>query len=228
MATNTGNKPTFPCSFTKEHFVSTLKLQQVSLFPHPNFHTNVGVESLTLFIQFRSISFEKKRALAFFLAVELLTSQKSVAVLSNRPVRSIKIRKGMLVGCRVTIRKTNFFEFVDLLSITIPRRESLKLPNTLTRFRSIIASEIIIDTTQKNLIQFGRRKSENQIRLSNLSTRRTTGENFSIAELQLFPPFEIGLGLHPDISSVSLSFNFTARTVEERAFILRSIKIPSV
>jgi hypothetical protein len=228
MTINAEYKPNFPRSFAKEHFVSTRKLQQISLFPRPNFHINAEVESLTLFIQFRSINFEKKRALAFFLAVELLTSQKSVAVLSSRPVISIKIRKGILVGCRVTLRKDNFFDFIDLLGRTIPRRESFKVPNTLTRFRSRIIAETTNDAVQKSLIQIGRRKSESQRRFSSSSIRHRAGENFVIAELPLFPPFEIGLGLHPDISFVNLSFNFTVRTVEERAFILRSIKIPAV
>jgi hypothetical protein len=210
----------FPRSFAKEHFASTLKLQQVSLFPHPNFHKSVDVKSVTLFIQFRSINFEKKRALPFFLAIELRTSQKSVAVLANRPVISIKIRKGILVGCRVTLRKTNFFEFIDLLYRTIPRRESFKIANTLTRFRSLISIEAGNNSIQESLLKSGRIKSENQRRLTTFSARRTTGENSVISELPLFPPFERGLGLHPDISSMNLSFTFTARTVEERAFLL--------
>lgn len=216
----------FPHSFVQEHFNSTVKLQQASVFPYPNSHKIVEFFSLTFYIQFRSINFEKKRALPFFLTVELLTSQKSIAVLANRPVISIKVRKGILVGCRVTLRKANFFEFVDLLSRTIPRIESLKRTNTLTRFRLKLGEQYSNETIQKAILNSGRRKSENQIRFSDLSNRHRTGENFSFGELPLFPPFEIGLGLHPDVNSISLSINFNARTVEERIFLLRTIKFP--
>jgi len=216
----------FPRSFVKEHFDSNVKLQQLSLFPYSNSKSIVELNSLTFFRQFRSINFEKKRALPFFLTIELLTSQKSIAVLASRPVRSRKIRKGILVGCRVTLRNASFFDFVDLLSRTVPRRESFKRSNTLTRFRGIILNEFATESIQKTRLFSGRRKSENQIRLTINTARRTTGENFSLGELPLFPPFERGLGLHPDITSINLSFSFTARTVEERLFLLRTVKLP--
>lgn len=33
------------------------------------------------------------------------------------------MRKGRLVGCKVTLRKTNLFDFIDTLSLSLSRRE---------------------------------------------------------------------------------------------------------
>ncbi len=66
-----------------ENFTNT-KLHQSTAFPYATPHINANFQSATVSFRFRSILFDKKRALPFFLAVELLTQQKAVAVLARR------------------------------------------------------------------------------------------------------------------------------------------------
>jgi large subunit ribosomal protein L5 len=58
--------------------------------------------------------------------LELLTKQKCIATLSTRNLISWKLRKGMLVGCKVTLRKQKLDDFFDTLILTLPRMEKFK------------------------------------------------------------------------------------------------------
>ena len=54
--------------------------------------------------------------------MELITGQKAIATKAKKSVANFKIREGMPIGCKVTLRKTNMYEFVDkLVSIALPR-----------------------------------------------------------------------------------------------------------
>tara|TARA_B100001093_G_scaffold331246_2_gene316274 strand:+ start:51088 stop:51639 length:552 start_codon:yes stop_codon:yes gene_type:complete len=58
-------------------------------------------------------------------AVEELTTisgQKAIATISKKDVASFKLRKGMPIGAKVTLRGERMFEFLDrLITIALPR-----------------------------------------------------------------------------------------------------------
>lgn len=108
--------------FAEEDFFNQ-KLHAISIFPYTNLQGRGQINRLVLNFSFREIDFNKKKALPFFLAMELLTKQKCIATLSSRNLASWKLRKGMLVGCKVTLRNKNLEEFFDNLSLTLPRME---------------------------------------------------------------------------------------------------------
>ena len=52
----------------------------------------------------------------------LISGQKAVPTLSKKDVASFKLRKGMPIGAKVTLRGNIMFEFLDrLISIALPR-----------------------------------------------------------------------------------------------------------
>lgn len=52
----------------------------------------------------------------------LVSGQKAVPTKSKRDISNFKVRKGMPIGVRVTLRKDRMYEFLDrLLSVSIPR-----------------------------------------------------------------------------------------------------------
>lgn len=114
--------------FAEEDFYNQ-KLHAISIFPYTNLHTRGSIKRLVLNFSFKEINFSKKKALPFFLAVELLTRQKCIATLSSRNLASWKLRKGMLVGCKVTLRKKKLEDFFDSLSLTLPRMDKFKFLN---------------------------------------------------------------------------------------------------
>jgi large subunit ribosomal protein L5 len=51
-----------------------------------------------------------------------ITGQKSIATMSKKDVASFKLRKGMPIGCKVTLRGERMYEFLDrLVTSALPR-----------------------------------------------------------------------------------------------------------
>ena len=54
--------------------------------------------------------------------LEQITGQKAVATFSKKDISNFKLRKGMPIGARVTLRGEKMYEFLDrLVSIALPR-----------------------------------------------------------------------------------------------------------
>ena len=52
----------------------------------------------------------------------LITGQKAVITKSKKDISNFKLRKGMPIGCKVTLRRDRMYEFLDrLINVAIPR-----------------------------------------------------------------------------------------------------------
>ena len=89
-----------------------------------------------------------------------ITGQQAVASKSKKYISNFKLRKGMPVGVRVTLRDTQMYEFLDrLISVALPRIRDFKGINdkgfdgrgnyTLGITEQIIFPEINIDKINK-------------------------------------------------------------------------------
>jgi large subunit ribosomal protein L5 len=59
--------------------------------------------------------------------LEQITGQKAVPTLSKKDISNFKLRKGMPIGPRVTLRGEKMFEFLDrLVSVALPRVRDFK------------------------------------------------------------------------------------------------------
>lgn len=96
-------------------------------------------------------------------ALEELTTiagQKSVPTKSKKDISNFKLRKGMPIGVRVTLRKENMFEFLDrLVAVSLPRIRDFRGINdkgfdgrgnyTFGVPEQIIFPEIVMDKVNK-------------------------------------------------------------------------------
>jgi large subunit ribosomal protein L5 len=54
--------------------------------------------------------------------LEKISGQKPVTTLARKSVASFKVREGYPIGCKVTLRREQMYEFLDrLISVAIPR-----------------------------------------------------------------------------------------------------------
>ena len=54
--------------------------------------------------------------------LEIITGQKPVATKAKKAIAGFKLREGQAIGCKVTLRGENMYNFLDkLVSITLPR-----------------------------------------------------------------------------------------------------------
>lgn len=92
--------------------------------------------------------------------ISIITGQKAIPCFSKRDEAGFKLRKGMLVGCKVTLRRQKMYEFIDrLITIALPRvRDFNGIKNNsfdgkgnynLGIIEQIIFPEINIDKTKK-------------------------------------------------------------------------------
>ena len=92
--------------------------------------------------------------------LEIITGQKPVATKAKKAIAGFKIREGQAIGCKVTLRGENMYNFLDkLISITLPRVRDFKgLSNksfdgrgnyTLGLTEQLIFSEINYDDVVK-------------------------------------------------------------------------------
>ncbi|MHB8882742.1 MAG: 50S ribosomal protein L5 [Thermodesulfovibrionales bacterium] len=52
----------------------------------------------------------------------MITGQKAVVTKAKKSIATYKLRQGMPIGCKVTLRGTNMYEFLDrLISMALPR-----------------------------------------------------------------------------------------------------------
>lgn len=57
----------------------------------------------------------------------MITGQKAVATVSKKDISNFKLRRGMPIGARVTLRGDKMYEFLDrLVSIALPRVRDFK------------------------------------------------------------------------------------------------------
>ena len=89
-------------------------------------YTNVNqVPKLEKIIVSRGLGDVKDNSQAFNKAVEelaVITGQKPVTTLAKKSIANFKIREGMKIGAKVTLRGEQMYEFLDrLISIALPR-----------------------------------------------------------------------------------------------------------
>lgn len=58
---------------------------------------------------------EIKYILSSINALELITNQKPVFYTAKKSIAAFKLRQGAVIGCKVSLRKKNMFDFLDLL-----------------------------------------------------------------------------------------------------------------
>jgi large subunit ribosomal protein L5 len=59
--------------------------------------------------------------------LNMITGQKAVPTVSKKDISNFKLRKGMPIGARVTLRGEKMFEFLDrLVSVALPRVRDFK------------------------------------------------------------------------------------------------------
>ena len=66
---------------------------------------------------------DSKKILAAVADLTLITGQKPVVTKAKKSIAAFKLREGMQVGCKVTLRRERMYEFIDrLVNVALPRQ----------------------------------------------------------------------------------------------------------
>ena len=70
---------------------------------------------------------EKKKVDAAIEEMTTITGQKAVPTFSKKDISNFKLRKGMAIGARVTLRGERMYEFLDrFISVALPRTRDFR------------------------------------------------------------------------------------------------------
>ncbi|MET0251331.1 MAG: 50S ribosomal protein L5 [Novosphingobium sp.] len=80
------------------------------------------IEKITLNMGVGEASQDKKKVQTAAAEMELIAGQKPVITKAKKSIAQFKLREGMPIGCKVTLRRERMYEFLDrLVTIAMPR-----------------------------------------------------------------------------------------------------------
>ena len=80
------------------------------------------IEKITLNMGVGEASQDKKKGQTAAAEMELIAGQKPVITKAKKSIAQFKLREGMPIGCKVTLRRERMYEFLDrLVTIAMPR-----------------------------------------------------------------------------------------------------------
>ncbi|PKB25847.1 LSU ribosomal protein L5P [Novosphingobium kunmingense] len=80
------------------------------------------IEKITINMGVGEGSQDKKKVTTAAAEMELISGQKPVITKAKKSIAQFKLREGMPIGCKVTLRRERMYEFLDrLITVAMPR-----------------------------------------------------------------------------------------------------------
>ena len=106
----------------KEKYEKTIVSDLMSKHNYKNVMEVPKLEKIVVNIGCGDATSNSKLLEAAMKDLELITGQKPVATKAKKSIAGFKLREGQAIGCKVTLRGENMYNFLDkLISITLPR-----------------------------------------------------------------------------------------------------------
>tara|TARA_Y100000389_G_scaffold66415_1_gene62516 strand:- start:16 stop:555 length:540 start_codon:yes stop_codon:yes gene_type:complete len=111
----------------KEFYVGTVVKDLTDQFKYKSIMEVPRIEKITLNMGVGEAVADKKVMENAVDDMEKIAGQKPIVTLSKKSIAGFKIRDNYPVGCKVTLRKSNMYTFLDrLISIAIPRERDFR------------------------------------------------------------------------------------------------------
>ena len=106
----------------KEKYTKTIVSDLMSKHNYKNVMEVPKLEKIVVNIGCGDATTNSKLLEAAMRDLEAITGQKPVATKAKKSIAGFKLREGQAIGCKVTLRGENMYNFLDkLISITLPR-----------------------------------------------------------------------------------------------------------
>ena len=106
----------------KELYLSQIRQALTEEFKYKSSMQVPRLEKIVLNMGVGEASQDKKRIEIAVVEMGLIAGQTPVVTRAKKSIAGFKIRDGMSVGCKVTLRRDRMYEFLDrLISIALPR-----------------------------------------------------------------------------------------------------------
>jgi large subunit ribosomal protein L5 len=106
----------------QQRYNSEIKAKLQAEFDYKNPMQVPKLEKIVINMGVGEAAGDQKKLDAALSELMLIAGQKPVKTLAKKAIAGFKIREGLPIGCKVTLRKSRMFEFLDrLVTIALPR-----------------------------------------------------------------------------------------------------------
>ena len=106
----------------REHYEKTVKPTLMKEFGYDNPLQAPRLEKIVVNMGVGEAVQDQKRVEAAVQDLSLITDQKPVVTRAKKSIATFKLRQGMAIGVKVTLRKERMYEFLDrLITVALPR-----------------------------------------------------------------------------------------------------------
>jgi large subunit ribosomal protein L5 len=106
----------------QEHYKEVVRPELMSVFSYGNQMEVPKIEKIVINMGVGEAASDSKKIDAAANEISLISGQKPVIIKSRKSVATFKLREGMSVGCKVTLRRHRMYEFMDrLINIALPQ-----------------------------------------------------------------------------------------------------------
>jgi large subunit ribosomal protein L5 len=106
----------------KTKYDAEIAAAMTAKFGYKNVMEVPRIEKITLNMGVGEASQDKKKVQTAANEMELIAGQKPVITKAKKSIAQFKLREGMPIGCKVTLRRERMYEFLDrLVTVAMPR-----------------------------------------------------------------------------------------------------------
>jgi large subunit ribosomal protein L5 len=106
----------------RKHYDDVVRPKLIEEFGYKNPMEVPKIEKITLNMGVGESTADSKKATVAAADLALIAGQKPVVTHARKAISQFKVRENMPIGCKVTLRKTRMYEFLDrLVTIALPR-----------------------------------------------------------------------------------------------------------
>src|SRR5919112_2867924 len=106
----------------RKHYEEVVRPRLIEEFGYKNAMQVPGIEKITLNMGVGESTADSKKASVAAGDLALIAGQKPVITKARKAISTFKVRENMPIGCKVTLRKTRMYEFLDrLVTVALPR-----------------------------------------------------------------------------------------------------------
>ena len=106
----------------RDHYKNVINPAMNEKFGYTNAMLVPKLEKIVINMGVGEASQDRKKIEGAVIDMTLISGQKPIVTRAKKSIATYKLRDGMIVGCKVTLRRERMFEFLDrLVTIALPR-----------------------------------------------------------------------------------------------------------
>ncbi len=106
----------------KARYDTEIAKAMIERFAYKNAMEVPRIEKITINMGVGEASQDKKKVQTAAAEMALIAGQKPVITIAKKSIAQFKLREGMPIGCKVTLRRERMYEFLDrLITVAMPR-----------------------------------------------------------------------------------------------------------